>query len=380
MKTRLSTRLFVTIGVACAIVAVAVGLASRRAASEGFAIFLDRETAEFVRSHARSVEGEPPRSGDEKTSGPELHVHEQVQRSFDRSLLVAVLIIAGVVLVATAILSVWITKPLRRLTDAATRLRHRELDHRIEVPAVRELGDLAESFNALAADLERTEKLRSSLVHDVSHELRTPLNSLRGQIEALQDGLLQPDEERLASLHGNVLQLGHIVEDLEELALAEAGQLRFEPDALDLGAEVSALLASLQTGAAEERAPVEVQLDGLPAVLADPARLRQILGNLLENAWTHTESTGRIRITGTIGEGYVGIAVSDNGSGIAARHLPRVFERFYRADPSRDRRTGGAGLGLAIVRRLVEAQAGEIRIESEVGVGTTIYLTLPAVH
>jgi len=212
---------------------------------------------------------------------------------------------------------------------------------------------------------------RARFASAVTHELRTPLTAIRCKIEALQDGLMQADAESLAALHVNVLHLGRIVDDLQEISLAEAGELRLECRPLDLAQEVAALLASL----AYER--VESEVGDLPRVLADQARLHQVLINLLDNALTHSPPGGRVRVAALELEGALEVSVHDQGPGIDAADLPHVFERFYRGDPARNRSTGGVGLGLAIARKLVEAQGGAIRVESEPGRGTTVHFTLP---
>src|SRR5581483_4517072 len=197
-----------------------------------------------------------------------------------------------------------------------------------------------------------------------SHELRTPLGSLRGWLVAAQDGVVALDPELVSSLLEETLLLQHLVDDLGDLALADAGQLRLEPVEVDLGALLRHVAA---TGVGR----VTVVADEDPVLVADPIRLRQIVGNLVANAVRHTPPDGRITLTARADGRDVLIEVTDSGAGIPPEDLPHVFDRFWRADKSRSRRTGGSGLGLAIVRQLVEAHGGAIAAASTPGVGTT---------
>ncbi|HXM76096.1 MAG TPA: HAMP domain-containing sensor histidine kinase, partial [Thermoanaerobaculia bacterium] len=241
-----------------------------------------------------------------------------------------------------------------------------------------EIGELARSFNAMAEAIARTETLRRALVTDVAHELRTPLTNIRAQLESLQDGLASPTPRVIDSLHDDALKLERLVDDLQDLALAEANQLDFRVERLDVSGALSAAAAALETRAARGDVTVAVRpATGVPDVLADPGRLAQILANLLSNALTHTPPGGRIELTARPAESQVEISVSDSGNGISSEDLPHVFDRFYRADPSRARSTGGTGLGLAIVRQLVRSQGGDVRVESEPGRGSVFSFTLP---
>jgi signal transduction histidine kinase len=368
----LRTRFFATLAVACILVALAVGLASRRAAARGFQVIVDSSGAEpRVEDSPRPHPFEP----NEAAEWAGLVAHREAQGVFDRSLLAALLAALAVVTLGTALLSKWIVRPIESLTRGARRMRAGELEQRIRVPRDDELGELARALNELATDLVRVEGLRRSLVDDVAHELRTPLTWIQGQIEALQDGLVPPGPKSFAELHRGVARLSHIVADLENLALAEAGELQLEIAPVDLEQVLDGLLGSLDADALGCR--VEKRLANLPSVQADVARVEQILTNILANASTHSPLGSRIRVAGRVVSDWVEVEVRDEGAGIPAEHLPGIFERFYRVDSSRQRRTGGVGLGLAIARRLVEAQGGRIRAESEVGQGTAVTFSLP---
>jgi signal transduction histidine kinase len=226
--------------------------------------------------------------------------------------------------------------------------------------------------------LERAEALRRSLMADAGHELRTPLTNLRCQIEAIQDGLQSADAATVRSLHEETLLLSRLVTDLQDLAMAEAGRLPLHRAKVDVAEVVDAAIASLRPLAGERRIALHAEVPATIAVNADRERLGQVLRNLLSNAVTHTPESGAVTVTARGVGSAIEIAVHDTGPGIAPEHLPRVFDRFYRADPSRARATGGSGLGLAIVKQLVEAHGGEVRAESRPGHGAVFTFTLPA--
>jgi signal transduction histidine kinase len=320
------------------------------------------------------------------TAEPGKQVEEVVEKdvegtlgSIRRSLALAAAAAAAVALLVTAALARRLLGPIEALTEAARRMGSGDLAQRVEVRSEDEVGELARAFNAMADGLERLERLRRNLVSDVAHELRTPLTNLRCQLEALQDGLVEPGAEVVDSLHEEALLLQRLVEDLQELTLAEAGQLRLSVRPVEVRRELERALAALeaQVRAGGLGAGLEVQ-EGLPAALADPERLQQVLRNLLQNAVAHTPAGGRIELGARRAGAEVEVFVRDTGEGIAAEHLPNVFERFYRVDPARGRATGGAGLGLAIVRQLVRAQGGRVWAESRLGQGSSFFFSLPA--
>lgn len=297
--------------------------------------------------------------------------------SVNRSLILAIGAASAVAFLLTLLLSRSITGPITSLTQAAQRMEKGDLSQRVSVQTGGEVGELANAFNAMADGLARLEQLRRNMVTDVAHELRTPLSNVRGYLEAVKDGVITPSPEVINSLHEEAMLLNRLVDDLQELALAEAGQLKMEPQAISLAEVTEKVVQLLEPQAAQKglRMQVAVPAD-LPAVEADPERLGQVLRNLLVNAVTHTPAGGAIRVSAKAEGSMVAVGVQDSGNGIAAEHLPYIFERFYRADRSRTRATGGAGLGLAIVKQLVEAQGGKVSITSQVGQGTTVTFTL----
>jgi len=311
----------------------------------------------------------------------EINEQESFVASVNRSLLLAVVIAVGVAVVAAFLLSRRILGPVEALTEAARGMGRGDLSRRVEVKSRDEIGDLADAFNGMADGLARVEQLRRNMIGDIAHELRSPLTNIRCQLETLQDGLAAPSPEIIASIHEEAMLLNRLIEDLQDLALAEAGQLRFQRETVDLGAVIEQTVAAMRTQAANKDIDLCVDVSaGLSPVTADSERVAQVLRNVLANAITHTPKNGRIEIrAGAInGDGYVNITVTDSGPGIAPEHLPFVFERFYRADDSRARSTGGAGLGLAIVKQLVEAQGGRVWAKSEPGKGSVFGVDLPA--
>jgi signal transduction histidine kinase len=292
-------------------------------------------------------------------------------------LLVAVAAGLGAVLLILG-LSRRILGPVEALTAAARRMEAGDLSQRVEITSDDEIGDLARAFNRMADGLARLEELRRQLVTDVAHELRTPLTNIRGYLEALRDGMVEPERAVIDSLHEEAMLLHHLVDDLQELSLAEAGGLTLERRPLVLADVVDRATRAVRPRAETEGVALRVDLsEDLPLVDVDPRRIGQVLRNLLDNGLTHTRPGGEILVDARAGDEWVEVGVRDTGAGIAAEDLPHVFERFYRADRSRSRATGGAGLGLAIARQLVEAHGGRIEVESEIGQGTRFTFTLP---
>lgn len=305
-------------------------------------------------------------------------IESQFNTSVNRSLLIAIAVAGLVGLLLTLILSRSILRSVDELTSAARAMEKGDLSQRVAVRSKGELGELAHAFNAMAEGLTRLEQLRQNMVTDVAHELRTPLSNVSGYLEALRDGVVEPTPEMIASVHEEAMLLNRLVDDLQELAMAEAGQLKLVRQPVNIKVVAEKAVQSLNSQADEKDVCINVSLpDDLPLVEADAERMGQVLRNLLNNAITNTPSGGEISIQAGIVGSQVEISVQDNGLGISAEHLPFVFERFYRVDRSRTRSTGGAGLGLAIVKHLVEAQGGRVGIDSQVNVGTRITFTSP---
>lgn len=289
-------------------------------------------------------------------------------------------ILAFVLIVAAAVslfVGLRMTRPLRALTSAAHRMGDGDLATRVDVGTTDEIGALATAFNTLAANQQRQEELRSDMVSDIAHELRTPLSNIRGWLEAAQDGVAPLDDALVGSLHEEAILLQHVVDDLRDLALADAGELRLHPEPTDLGALADQVVAAQR--AAADAAGVHLRAVSTEPALAraDPLRLRQVLTNLVSNAVRHTPPGGSVTVEVTATPDGWAVQVADTGSGIAVADLPRVFDRFWRSDRSRTRGTGGSGLGLAIARNIVELHGGTITVQSVMGDGSTFLFTLP---
>ncbi|MFJ9585842.1 sensor histidine kinase [Streptomyces acidicola] len=287
--------------------------------------------------------------------------------------------VAALVLVLTVAVTVTVgtrlVRPLRALTDAARRPTQQHT--RVPVTTNDEIGHLAAAFNDLSERRERMEGQRKAMVSDIAHELRTPLSTIRGWLEAAQDGLAASDDAFIASLLEEALMLQHMVDDLQHLAQADAGQFRLHTEPLRLR-ELLNHVAAVHRGRADSAGVTLTALtEDAPTLFADPARLRQIVGNLLSNAIRHTPPGGRVSLRCRRTGDQVVIEVADTGTGIAADDLPRVFDRFWRADKSRNRQTGGSGLGLAVVRQLTEAHGGTVSVTSTPNKETVFALSLP---
>ncbi|MFJ9624242.1 ATP-binding protein [Streptomyces sp. NPDC101181] len=286
-----------------------------------------------------------------------------------------------------------LVRPLHALTGAAQQMRDGEEHASVPVPGDDEIGRLAAAFNDMSAHRARLEEQRKAMVSDVAHELRTPLSNIRGWLEAAQDGLADPDPAFVSSLLEEAVQLQHIIDDLQDLAAADAGVLRLHPEPVRVGELLHQVAAAHQAGADTAGVTLRVEAAPAPEVRADPVRLRQAVGNLVSNAVRHTPAGGTVTLRAYgagaqpragsgvgpgAGSGEVAIEVADTGTGIPAGDLDHVFDRFWRAEKSRSRRTGGSGLGLAIVRKLAEAHGGTVGATSTEGAGSAFTLRLPA--
>ena len=275
-------------------------------------------------------------------------------------------------------LSLRITKPLLRMESVTRQFAAGDFSSRVPPLEIPEFDRLGYSFNRMADDLEGVEQRRRELVGDLSHELRTPLTIVRGYLEGLADGAVDPSAETYGRLATETERLQRLVDDLQELSKLESGYLPINAQAMAITpiiTQVSDRFADQLLGLDDRQLTVDLDKD-LPLVWGDPARVEQILVNLLSNALRHTP-TGKVTVRAEVKGDFVWIAVADTGVGISAEDLPHVFERFWRADRSRDRTSGGSGIGLAICRRLVELQGGQITAQSKPGYGSTFSFSLP---
>ncbi|MET8171304.1 sensor histidine kinase [Streptomyces clavifer] len=282
---------------------------------------------------------------------------------------------------ASVLAGVRLVRPLHALTGAAQRMRDGEESAPVVVTADNEIGRLAAAFNDMSAHRARLEEQRKVMVSDVAHELRTPLSNIRGWLEGAQDGIADPDAVFISSLLEEAVQLQHIIDDLQDLSAADAGALRLHPEPVRIEDLLAHVAAAHQAQADMAGVGLAVAATGaaVPMLTADPVRLRQAVGNLVSNAVRHTPAGGRVTLRAYVTESgeEVAVEVADSGSGIPEEDLPYVFDRFWRAEKSRNRRTGGSGLGLAIVRKLTEAHGGTVGVVSTVGRGSVFTLRLP---
>ncbi|WP_299644929.1 cell wall metabolism sensor histidine kinase WalK [uncultured Chloroflexus sp.] len=284
-----------------------------------------------------------------------------------------------VLLAIAAIFSRRISAPLRQISAAAHAIADGDHSSRVKPANVRELAELAESFNRMAAALQQADQQRRQLTADIAHELRTPLSIIKGQLEGIQDGVYEADAGQIEALLAEVALLERLINDLHLLALADAGQLPLYRETVAPTMLVNEAVRSFAQSAAERAIQLSAgSADGLPDIEVDPQRIAQVLGNLISNALRHTPAGGVVRVTVAADPDGIVFSVTDTGPGINPADLPHIFDRFYRADRARTRSSGGAGLGLAIARRLVEAHGGQIWAESELGRGTTVRFRLPA--
>lgn len=271
-----------------------------------------------------------------------------------------------------------VVRPIRIFDAAAQRIAAGDLTSRVPIASRDEIGALAHRFNEMAASLERDEQLRQKMMADIAHELRTPLSVVRGQVEALQDGVFELTQENLAPIHQQTILLGRLIEDLRDLALAEAGRLPLEIVDLDLGRLVQRAAEAFRSQALAKGVELVIQVDDRGLVVSgDQQRLEQVLANLLSNALRHTPDGGRVTVRPWAEADAVGFEVADTGAGIPADELDHIFDRFYRVARARNRADGGSGLGLSIAKQLAEAHGGEITVQSVVGAGSTFRVALP---
>jgi two-component system sensor histidine kinase BaeS len=281
----------------------------------------------------------------------------------------AAAVLALTVLV-TAVVATRLVRPLRALTEAAQ--QPPELHVRVPVRTRDETGILAEAFNDLTERRERMEAQRKAMVSDIAHELRSPLTNIRGWLEVTRDGFVEPDPALLGSLHEEAMVLQRVIDDLQDLAAADAGTLRLHREPVRVEDLVDQIVAAYRVSADTAGVALTGKTDNSLWLDADPVRMRQVLGNLVSNALRHTPADGTVTLTVWRDGDDIVLTVADTGTGIAPENLSHVFERFWRADQSRSRRTGGSGLGLSIVRDLVAAHDGTVDAASEPGCPTPV--------
>jgi signal transduction histidine kinase len=303
-----------------------------------------------------------------------------VQRLEIVARLVRTLLLISFVGILVGTISSWgLAAPLRNLANAARAIGSQDLSQRIEVRGSSEVREVTEAFNAMAEALESAERMRKNMLADIAHELRTPLSVIQGNLRAILDDIYELDKVEVARLYDQTRQLSRLVEDLHDLALLEANQFSLTFKNQDIVVLVKEVAAIYQPLVEDQGIRLVLELsEGISNVEVDPARITQCLNNILNNALQHTSEGGEIRVIVEEKGDKVLISVEDNGAGIEPEHLSHVFDRFYRADPDRSRKTGGSGLGLAITNALIQAHGGEITVSSPgKNQGTRFQINLP---
>ena len=320
--------------------------------------------------------------GTDSSAGAPLYMGEAEQaflNSIRNSLWLAALvaILTGVAL--GYFFSRLISGPMRQLTLAARKVATGDFSQRVSTKTDDEIGEVSVAFNTMAEQLETKEKSRRQLLADIAHELRNPLSIIQGNLEAWLDGVLTPAPDQIASVYDETVLLSRLITDLRDLSLAEAGQLKLSQSATELDGFISAEITSVQNRCQEKQVSISAELPTrLPLVFIDRDRIRQVLHNLIDNALRYTPAGGTIKIGANYTTpGWVTVSVADSGGGIVPEDLPYVFDHFYKADRSRHRGHGGAGIGLAMVKQLVELHGGKVWVESQKGKGSIFFFTLP---
>ena len=390
MLRSLSVKLTVSFVVITLLATLAGGIIVRNRTIESFVSFVEEnnrrltefppfrpENREQFEEFNRSQEGAPPlgRNGRRFQPGTpegifENNVYESLIWGFVSGTAVALLIGIG--------LSRQLIKPISSLTLASHQLAKGELGVQVPVTTTDEIGDLTQAFNKMSVDLARANRLREQMTADIAHDLRTPLSVIAGYTEALNEGKLQGNPDMYEAMNTQVHHLQHLLDDLRTISLADAGELRLHPRAVNPKALLERAAITHFQQAEEQSIQLELNASSdLPAVTVDVERIAQVLNNLVSNALRHTPAQGKISLNAGPDKNGVLFEVSDSGEGIASEDLPNVFERFYRGDDSRHRAKGQSGLGLAIAKSIIGAHKGKISVRSQVGQGTTFAVWLP---
>lgn len=362
------------------------GVRPRRAPLWGRVSLRDADN-NWLAGSRRDIDGERlPISVDNRPVGylilaPLTALEDELQIRFERQQARLIVYSGGVALVVAslgaALLSRSLATPIRELTQGARAVADGDYAARVRSDRGDELGQLAQSFNQMAAALSRARQARRQWVADIAHELRTPISVLRGELEAIEDGLRQPDARALASLAEETRRLGGLVDDLHQLALADDGALALRLGPLDLADLFGELEVTWRPRFQRAGLELHIDTDAGASVTADRDRVRQMIDNLLENALRYTDAGGRCHIVLTQSDQHWAMTIDDTPPAVPDDALPRLFDRLYRVDPSRTRDTGASGLGLAIVKSLAEAHGGTVAATQSALGGLSIAVTLP---
>jgi len=315
-------------------------------------------------------------------AGPSPQLRNNPQQSFlntvQQGLIISSLVTLLIALVLGGILILSFTRPIRKLAEATSAVAGGKLGYQVDITSKDELGKLATSFNSMSADLEKADRTRKQMTTDIAHDLRTPLSVLHGYTEAMSEGKLSGNPDMYRVMHQQAQHLNYLIDDLRTLSLLDSGELNFQIQNINPSFILQQTTDAFHPIALEKEIELSLDIKGdIPRVNLDPDRLTQVLGNLVNNAIYILSAGGKIKITAGLDKDSLVIQVTDDGPGIQAEDLPQIFDRFYRADKSRQPDEGSSGLGLAITKNLVEAQGGTITAESAPGKETTFTLKFP---
>jgi two-component system, OmpR family, sensor histidine kinase BaeS len=304
--------------------------------------------------------------------------HRLFLAAIHRDLIWGALAALALTLLLTYLLTRWVLRPLSRITDVTRQVADGNYSERVNVVSRYEVGQLASAFNHMAENLEKIERLRKNMVADIAHELRTPLTNLRGYLEGLSDSVIPPSRETFRMLEQEALRLVHLVEDLQQLARADAAKAFLDRRELSLHELLGQIMELYRPNFQEKEIEVQWRLEpGSDTVTGDRDKLLQAIRNLADNAWKYTPRRGTVTISSLRSADAIKTVFANSGAVIAGKDIPYLFERFFRADRSRSRDAGGAGIGLAIVKELIEAHGGTVGAESDER-GTRVWFTLKA--
>jgi signal transduction histidine kinase len=310
---------------------------------------------------------------------PQLDPREQlyIDRT-NQALFIGAIGASVIALLIGILLSRQFLRPLSELREAIAAMRHGDLNQQVQVRTRDELGELAQGFNQMSAQIHRANQLRRQMTADVAHDLRTPLMVITGYLEALCDGTLQATPARFQAMYHEAMLLKRLIEDLRTLSLADAGELKLIYQSVNLHELLQQVKQSFEPIAQQQQINLSVHADeALSDLRIDRERMAQVLGNLVSNALRYTPEGGSVILSAAIRSSAVQLTVQDTGTGIDPEKLPNIFERFYRTEESRHQYADESGLGLAIAKSIVESHGGTISATSQVGEGTTMIISLP---
>lgn len=344
---------------------------------------IGRTLDEAERAQAQAVVVEGATVGYLLRAGVGAQALDTTQQQFLDDVSRALVLTAGGAIILALLLGLglaWaLIHPLRHLRQAAAAIAQGKLGTQAPVMGTTEVREVAAAFNRMSTALAESEAVRRRMTSDIAHELRSPVSVMRGQLEAMLDGVFPLDSEHVALVHNQTLHLGRLIEDLRTLTRAESGSLPLQLARIEPNAFLARVVGDFAPLAQAESIGLETEIDpALPALSADADRLRQIFANLLANALAHTPAGGSIMVRATASDGWVRFAVVDSGPGLTPAQAAHVFERFYRTDDDRQRDRGGSGLGLAITQELVRLHGGRVWVASEPGAGSTFSFEIPA--